>query len=137
MLRDTLAIAALLTLGSVALARAHDELLLDTISVEGAATASLLDPGPPTALKGAAPLLATPQSVSIVTRHELTVRNVQTDSQALTYATGVFAQPFGGTENQQNPFFTIRGFSSAFGGSFVDGLASPVNYRYEPYGIDS
>ena len=80
MLRDTLAIAALLTLGSVAQARAQDELLLDTISVEGAATAGLLDPGAPTALKGAAPLLATPQSVSIVTRHELSVCTLRTVS---------------------------------------------------------
>lgn len=137
MLRRTLAVAASLAGGAVATASAQEGLLLDTITVQGAGSVGLVNTATPAALKSAAPILATPQSVSIVTRHELTVRNVQTDSQALTYATGVFAQPFGGTENQQNPFFTIRGFSSAFGGSFVDGLVSPVNYRYEPYGIES
>ena len=133
----TLGLAAALTGGVMAPARAQDDLVLETINVEGQAGTGFLDAGAPAALKGTAPILASPQSVSIVTEHELTVRNVQTDSQALTYTTGVFAQPFGGTENQQNPFFVIRGFSTAFGGSYVDGLVSPVNYRYEPYGIAS
>ena len=113
----TLGLAAALTGGVVAPARAQDDLVLETINVEGQAGTGFLDAGAPAALKGTAPILASPQSVSIVTEHELTVRNVQTDSQALTYTTGVFAQPFGGTENQQNPFFVIRGFSTAFGGS--------------------
>ncbi|MEM9495417.1 MAG: TonB-dependent siderophore receptor [Pseudomonadota bacterium] len=88
------------------------------------------------ATKTNTPLVETPQSVSVVSRELLTIRNAQTDSQALLYVPGVWAQPFGGDQNQNNPFFYIRGFSSAFGGSFVDGLVSPVNYRYEPFGIE-
>ncbi len=79
------------------------------------------------------PLIEVPQSISVVTRDELDVRAVQTDAEALTYTPGIYAQPFGGAQNQQNPFFFIRGFQSAYGGSFVDGLISFVNYRYEPY----
>ena len=81
-------------------------------------------------------LLETPQSISVVPRDQLAVRNVQTDAQALLYVPGVWAQPFGGDQNQNNPFFCIRGFPSSFGGSYVDGLVSPVNYRYEPFGVE-
>jgi iron complex outermembrane recepter protein len=82
------------------------------------------------------PLIETPQSIAVVTREEMDARNVQTDAEALLYTAGVWAQPFGGRQNLQNPFFYMRGFESAFGGSYVDGLVSPVNYRYEPYGLE-
>lgn len=79
------------------------------------------------------PLIEVPQSISVVTRDELDVRAVQTDAEALTYTPGIYAQPFGGAQNQQNPYYIIRGFPSAQGGSYVDGLISYINYRYEPY----
>jgi iron complex outermembrane receptor protein len=130
-------VLAALAASAAGAAPAQEALELQPIVVEAA--------GPPVGLVATAgtaatktdtPLLETPQSVSVVTERDLVVRNVQTDSQALLYTPGVLAQPFGGEQNQQNPFFTIRGFSSAFGGSFVDGLVSPVNYRYEPYGFE-
>jgi iron complex outermembrane receptor protein len=108
---------------------------LDTIRVEAGAF-GLVATESAVGAKTDVPLLKTPRSISVVTQQDLVVRNVQADSQALTYTPGVLAQPFGGVQNQQNPFFTIRGFSSAFGGSFVDGVVSPVNYRYEPYGFE-
>ena len=53
------------------------------------------------------------------------------------YARRLGARPFGGTvHNRQNPFFFIRGFATAFGGSYLDGLIVPVNYRFEPYGYE-
>jgi len=82
------------------------------------------------------PLVEVPQSISVVTRGELDARKAVTDSMALLYSPGVFAQPFGANLDQWNPFYMIRGFMSAFGGSYVDNLVSPVNYRYEPYGYD-
>ncbi len=88
------------------------------------------------ATKTDTPILEVPQSVSVVTRDELTNRNVQTDPQALFYTPGIWSQPFGGDQNLNNPFFVIRGFQSAFGGSYVDSLVSPVNYHYEPFGIE-
>jgi len=111
---------------------------LDTIEVQGAGddTVGFVASRTSAGTKTDTPILEVPQSVSVVTRAELDVRNVQTDAEALTYTPGVFAQPFGGKQHQQNPFFYIRGFSSAFGGSYVDGLVSPVNYRYEPYGYE-
>ena len=88
------------------------------------------------ATKTDTPILEMPQSVSVVTRDELTNRNVQTDPQALFYTPGIWSQPFGGDQNLNNPFYVIRGFQSAFGGSYVDSLVSPVNYHYEPFGIE-
>jgi len=89
-----------------------------------------------TGTKTDTPLVEVPQSISVVTRGQLDARNAETDSEALLYTPGVFAQPFGSSFDQLNPFYYIRGFPTAAGGSYVDYLASPVNYRYEPYGID-
>lgn len=88
------------------------------------------------ATKTDTPVLEVPRSVSTVTRDQLDNRNVQSDSQALLYTPGLWAQPFGGDQNLNNPFYVIRGFQSAFGGSYVDGLVSPVNYHYEPFGVE-
>lgn len=88
------------------------------------------------ATKTSTPVLETPQAISTVTRDQLEVRNAQTDAQALLYTPGVWAQPFGGQRSPANPFFYFRGFASSFGGSYVDGLTSPVNYRYEPFGSE-
>ena len=88
------------------------------------------------ATKTSTPVLETPQAISTITRDQLEVRNAQNDAQALLYTPGVWAQPFGGQMSPANPFFYFRGFSSSFGGSYVDGLTSPVNYRYEPFGAE-
>lgn len=89
-----------------------------------------------TGTKTDTPIIEVPQSISVVTRGQLDARNVETDSEALLYTPGVFAQPFGSSLDQFNPFYYIRGFPTSFGGSYVDYLVSPFNYRYEPYGID-
>lgn len=82
------------------------------------------------------PLIETPQSVSVITPAQMKDRNVQEESEALLYSAGVFAQPYGGPLSPYNNYYRIRGFATSFGGSFVDGLASPVNYRYEPYAYE-
>ncbi|MDR6955327.1 outer membrane receptor protein involved in Fe transport [Ancylobacter sp. 3268] len=107
---------------------------LDTIDVAGDGTDGFVATRTDAGTKTNTPLIEVPQSISVVTRAELDVRNVQTDAEALTYTPGIYAQPFGGAQNQQNPYYIIRGFPSAQGGSYVDGLISFINYRYEPYG---
>lgn len=89
-----------------------------------------------TGTKTDTPRIEVPQSISVVTPEQIKDRNAQTESEALLYTAGVFAQPFGTTLNQANNFYRIRGFATSFGGSYVDSLASPVNYRYEPYGYE-
>jgi iron complex outermembrane receptor protein len=89
-----------------------------------------------TATKTDTPLIEIPQSISVITRDQMDARNVQTESEALLYTPGVFAQPFGSSQSPDNNFYRIRGFDSAFGGSYVDGSVSPVNYRFEPYAFE-
>lgn len=89
-----------------------------------------------TGTKTDTPLIEVPQSISVVTPEQIRDRNAQTESEALLYTVGVFAQPFGTTLNQANNFYRIRGFATSSGGSYVDSLVSPVNYRYEPYGYE-
>jgi iron complex outermembrane recepter protein len=130
---------------TVLLARVEgDALQLGPVRVEGTLTTQNAIDSPPgfvathsaVATKTDTPLLETPQSISVITRDEIRVRNAQSDAQLLLYTPGVWAQPFGGDQNQLNPFYYIRGFQSAFGGSYVDGLVSPVNYRYEPFDLE-
>ncbi|MFZ1426591.1 MAG: TonB-dependent siderophore receptor [Geminicoccaceae bacterium] len=116
---------------------------LDPIMVEEEAVQNALTSPPgfvatqsSVATKTDTPVLEVPRSVSVITRDELDNRNVQSDPQALSYTPGLWAQPFGGAQNLNNPFYVIRGFQSAFGGSYVDGLVSSVNYHYEPFGIE-
>ncbi|HYI68377.1 MAG TPA: TonB-dependent siderophore receptor [Skermanella sp.] len=89
-----------------------------------------------TGTKTDTPLLEVPQSISVITPQQLEDRNVQAESEAFLYSAGVFSQPFGGNLNQYNNFYRIRGFPTSAGGNFVDGLVSPVNYRYEPFGFE-
>ncbi|MFJ5445524.1 TonB-dependent siderophore receptor [Methylobacillus methanolivorans] len=67
-------------------------------------------------------LLENPQSISIITRDELTVRNVQRDGDALRYTAGVISENYG---NDIRPGFdigTIRGFDPSTTGMYRDGL---------------
>lgn len=115
-------------------AQAGGAILLDTLQVDGDGTVGFVATRTEAGTKTNTPLIEVPQSISVVTREELDVRAVQTDPEALTYTPGIYAQPFGGAQNQQNPYYIIRGFPSAQGGSYVDGLISYINYRYEPFG---
>ncbi|MCF8479944.1 MAG: TonB-dependent siderophore receptor [Rhodospirillum sp.] len=82
------------------------------------------------------PLVEVPQSISVITPEQMEDRNVQEESEALLYTAGVVAQPFGGKADIFNNFYRIRGFASSYGGSYVDGLVKPVNYRFEPFGFE-
>ncbi|MGQ9367573.1 TonB-dependent siderophore receptor [Azospirillum sp. ST 5-10] len=89
-----------------------------------------------TGTKTDTPLIEVPQAISVITPEQLQDRNVQVESEALLYTPGIFAQPFGSALNQSNNFYRIRGFATSSGGSYVDSLVSPVNYRYEPFAYE-
>lgn len=75
-----------------------------------------------TATKTDTALLETPQSISVITRDELDMRNVQRDGDALRYTAGVFSENYG---NDVRPTFdvgTIRGFDPSTTGMYRDGL---------------
>lgn len=82
-------------------------------------------------------ILATPQSVSVITRNELDDRNVQSITQALQYTPGVFAS--NAAIASRFDYFSIRGFNATLNGILQDGLRSVTQQsyvRYEPYGLE-
>lgn len=78
-------------------------------------------PNAVTATKGAGPVLASPQPVSVVGRDEIEGRNVQSVDEATRYSSGVQSQKFGA--NNRLDWFNIRGFPANEDGLFLDGLA--------------
>lgn len=90
------------------------------------------------ATKTDAPLIEVPQSVSVVSREDLTLRNVQSLSDALTYTAGTATNAAGTDQRYDWPY--IRGFYAGSFGIYQDGLrAQPgdLSLRIEPYLIES
>jgi len=90
------------------------------------------------ATKTDAPLIEVPQSVSVVTREDLTVRNVQNLSDALNYTAGAATNATGTDQRYDWPY--IRGFDAGSFGIYQDGLRSQpggLSLRIEPYLIQS
>ncbi len=91
-----------------------------------------------TGSKTNASVLATPQSLSVIGREELTDRNVQTTTQALQYTPGVYAST--AAISSRFDYFSIRGFDATNAGALQDGLRSTTQQsyvRYQPYGMES
>lgn len=71
------------------------------------------------AIKTAAEIVKTPQSVSVVTRDQMRALDVTSVSQALRYSAGVFTE-YRGSSNRNDEVF-VRGFS--YVPKFLDGLS--------------
>ena len=90
-----------------------------------------------TATKGGAPLIETPQSVSVITHDQMDTRNVQSLSQALGYTAGVSVVGTGTDTRYDWP--QIRGFSANTVGLFQDGLRwmpNQLSGRIDTYGLE-
>ncbi|WP_241024738.1 TonB-dependent siderophore receptor [Burkholderia sp. Ac-20365] len=92
-----------------------------------------------TATKTDTPLIETPQSVSVVTRDQMTDQNVQSVPEALRYTAGVVSEIRGGSAAGA-PYLFSRGFYLE---QFLDGsrLPSDVSFGYaipsfDPYGLE-
>ena len=91
------------------------------------------------ATKTNTPLIETPQSISVVTKDQITATDAETLSEALTYTPGItFQSP---AYSRMNDDFMIRGFNVAAGGSGMlrDGLRLQSNVydgNQEPYGLE-
>lgn len=93
------------------------------------------------ATKTDTPLVEIPQTVSVVTRENLTDRNVQTLNEALAYTPGASASVFGFDPRFDDVY--IRGFDTIYNGVYRDGLrdinapGAGAQFRNEPYGLDA
>jgi len=90
------------------------------------------------ATKTDTPILETARSISVVTRDQLTARNVQSIPEAVRYTAGVTTGAFGFDPRFDQIY--IRGFAVNTTGDYRDGLRQGAgSYTYfntEPYGLE-
>jgi iron complex outermembrane receptor protein len=98
------------TLAPVTVSGMSDSALAPTVGYVAKASAS--------ATKTDTPLIETPQSVSVVTREQITEQGAQTLNQVLRYTAGVATETRGATATRLDQF-SVRGFSAS---TYLDGL---------------
>lgn len=89
-----------------------------------------------TATKMDVPLIETPQSISVITRDQVDLLNMQNVSQAVRYSAGILGENYGADERYD--WLTLRGFVPV---QYVDGLQAPVgnppNVGLDLWGFES
>ncbi len=98
------------TLAPVTVSGMSDSALAPTVGYVATASVS--------ATKTDTPLIETPQSVSVVTREQITEQGAQTLNQVLRYTAGVATETRGATATRLDQF-SVRGFSAS---TYLDGL---------------
>jgi catecholate siderophore receptor len=119
---------------------AETAVTLDQLSVEnavgqlgpqGGVTVGYLTKQTRTATKTATPLLDTPQSVTVVTREQITDQNFQNLTDQLRYVPGVI--PAQGESNRDQAIIRGQSTSADF---FVNGVRDDVQYYRDLYNIE-
>jgi len=84
-----------------------------------------------TASKTTAPLIETPQSVSVISRDQIDLLNFVDVQQAVRYTAGVAGENYG--PDLRFDFLRVRGFVPI---QYIDGLQAPVSDTIDNVGID-
>ncbi len=84
-----------------------------------------------TASKTTAPLIETPQSVSVISRDQIDLLNFVDVQQAVRYTSGIVGENYG--PDLRFDFLTLRGFIPV---QYIDGLQAPVSSTIANVGID-
>lgn len=84
-----------------------------------------------TASKTTAPLIETPQSVSVISRDQIDLLNFVDVQQAVRYTSGIVGENYG--PDLRFDFLTLRGFIPV---QYVDGLQAPISSTISNVGID-
>ena len=87
--------------------------------------------GAVTATKTHAPLIETPQSVSVVTRDQIDLLDFIDVQQAVRYTAGIVGENYG--PDLRYDFLTVRGFIPV---EYIDGLQAPVSASISNVGVD-
>lgn len=131
--KSLLAGAALLAIGHPAWAQSEN----DAKSPETVIVTGLVPTTASAATKTDTPILVTPQSISVISRDQLTLQNPQDISQAISYSSGVTPALFG--YDPRFAQFQVRGFSELYNGVYQDGLrvfgSDFIAPLLEPYGL--
>lgn len=112
---------------------------LPVLEVSGSAVRAggFVAPEAASGTKTAAPLIETPQSVSVVPRDAVDARQAQTLGEAIRYNAGIRSEAFGA--DPRADFLLIRGFDAVDNGIYLDGLRYSVGFAagsYETYGLN-
>ncbi len=83
------------------------------------------------ASKSDAPLIETPQSISVVTRDQIDLLNFADVQQAVRYTSGVVGENYG--PDLRYDFLTIRGFTPI---QYIDGVQAPISATIPNVGVD-
>jgi iron complex outermembrane receptor protein len=92
------------------------------------------------ATKTDAPIMETPQSISVVTRKQIADRDAQTVNDAMRYTAGVQTDLYG--PDARMDWYSIRGFNQSTSGFYLDGLGLPriespdTSWSAEPYALE-
>ncbi|WCT73130.1 TonB-dependent siderophore receptor [Sphingomonas naphthae] len=84
-----------------------------------------------TASKTTAPLIETPQSVSVVSRDQIDLLNFVDVQQAVRYTAGIVGENYG--PDLRFDFLTLRGFIPV---QYIDGLQAPISSTIANVGVD-
>ena len=84
-----------------------------------------------TASKNDAPLVETPQSVSVITRDQIDLLGFVDVQQAVRYTAGVVGETFG--PDLRFDFLSVRGFTPK---QYIDGLQAPISTAIYSVGVD-
>lgn len=84
-----------------------------------------------TASKTTAPLIETPQSVSVISRDQIDLLNFTDVQEAVRYTSGIVGENYG--PDMRFDFLTLRGFIPV---QYIDGLQAPVSATINNVGVD-
>src|SRR5690625_1933791 len=87
--------------------------------------------GSMTATKTGAPLIETPQSISVVTRDQIDLLGFTDVQQAIRYTSGIVGENYG--PDLRFDFLTLRGFTPK---QYIDGLQAPITTTIFNVGVD-
>lgn len=113
--------ALVLMLSAAQAADSSDASDADTLETVVVSAPHYVPTGTDMATKLGATLLETPQSLSVITRDQVDLLDVQNLGQAVRYTSGVVGENYG--VDQRYDYLTMRGFTPI---QYVDGLQAPV-----------
>src|SRR5690606_28210685 len=128
MLATSIALALLPAFAAHAQERPSDAVELDRIVVSAP---NYVPSGSMTATKSSAPLIETPQSISVVTRDQIDLLGFNDVQQAIRYTAGIVGENYG--PDLRYDFLTLRGFTPK---QYIDGLQAPISTTIFNVGAD-
>jgi iron complex outermembrane receptor protein len=108
--------------------QAADAVELDRVVVSAP---NYVPSGSMTATKSGAPLIETPQSISVVTRDQIDLLGFIDVQQAIRYTAGIVGENYG--PDLRYDFLTLRGFTPK---QYIDGLQAPITTTIFNVGVD-